>query len=189
MKTIYRDAEFRCHLTNDGTMTAVETDVFDGKERAYIEGYRYVPEGEVWTRADGEQFHGLMVAPAKAYDRIMVDVALDYLDDEQAESVTMLFEDWQAGVPYAVGDRRQYDGLLYRCVQAHTSQVDWTPSAVPALWTRTSTEEWPEWVQPQGAHDAYEVGAKVSHNGGRWISDINANIWEPGVAYWTEANG
>lgn len=184
--TIYLDSEYRCHLENDGTMTAVETDVFDGKADAYIEGYRYVPEGEVWTRADGITFRGLMVAPAKAYDRIMVDIAVSYLDDNEAESVTMLFGDWQVGVSYAVGDRRKYNDLLYRCVQAHTSQADWMPPAVPALWTRTSTEEWPEWHQPEGAHDAYEVGAKVSHNSKHWVNEYPANIYEPGVFGWTE---
>lgn len=188
MKTIYLDSNFVCHLENDGTMTAVETDVFDGKEKAYIEGYRYVPEGEVWTRSDGEQFHGLMIAPAKAYNRIMVDVAISYLDDDEAESVTTLFEDWQMGVPYVIGDRRKYEGLLYRCVQAHTSQADWTPPVVPALWVRTSTEEWPEWIQPTGAQDAYEQGAKVSHNSKHWISDVDANVWEPGIYGWSEAN-
>lgn len=187
MKTIYLDSDFRCHLSNDGTMTAVETDTFDGKEKVYIEGYRYVPEGEVWTRSDGVQFHGLMVAPAKAYDRIMVDVAISYLDDDEAESVTILFEDWKAGVSHAVGDRRQYEGLLYRCVQAHTSQIGWEPPAVPALWTRTSTEEWPEWVQPTGAQDAYNTGDKVSHNNKHWISDIDGNVWAPGVFGWSEA--
>ena len=185
---IYLDSDFVCHLENDGTMTAVETDVFDGRAKAYIEGYRYVPEGEVWTRSDGVEFPGLMIAPAKNYDRIMVDVALGYLDDDEAESVTILFEDWQAGVAYAVGDRRKYGGLLYRCVQAHTSQADWTPPAVPALWLRTSTEEWPEWIQPTGAQDAYNNGDKVSHNKKRWISDVDANVWEPGVYGWTEAN-
>ena len=187
--TIYLDSDFRCHLENDGTMTAVETDVFDGKEKAYIEGYRYVPEGETWTRADGVQFHGLMIAPAKNFDRIMVDVAISYLDDDEAESVTILFEDWKAGVSHAVGDRRQYEGLLYRCVQAHTSQIGWEPPAVPALWTRTSTEEWPEWVQPTGAQDAYNTGDKVSHNGAHWVSGADGNVWEPGVYGWSEANG
>lgn len=187
MKTIYLDSDFVCHLENDGTMTAVETDAFDGKEKAYIEGFRYVPEGQTWTRSDGVEFRGVMVAPAKAYDRIMVDVAISYLDDDEAESVTMLFEDWQAGVAYAVGDRSKYDGLLYRCVQAHTSKADWMPPAVPALWVRTSTEEWPEWIQPTGAQDAYALGAKVSHNGAHWISDVDANVWEPGVYGWTEA--
>ena len=131
--TIYLDSDFCCHLTNDGTMTAVETDVFDGKEKAYIEGFRYVPEGQTWTRSDGVEFQGPMISAAKDYNRIMVDVAIGYLDDDEAESVTTLFDDWQMGVPYVVGDRRKYEGLLYRCVQAHTSQADWTPPAVPAL--------------------------------------------------------
>lgn len=119
--------------------------------------------------------------------RQSLNLATSYLDDEQAETVTDLYPLWQSGVAYKVGDRRQYDGLLYRCVQDHTSQTDWTPSTVPALWVRTSTEEWPEWIQPTGAQDAYEKGAKVSHNGKHWISDIDANVYEPGVAFWTEA--
>ena len=183
---IYLDSDFVCHLTNDGTMRSVETDAFDGKAKAYIEGYRYVPEGETWIRSDGMQFRGILVSPAKDYNRIMTDVALEYLDDDEAESVTTLFEPWESGTAYAVGDRRQYDGLLYRCVQAHTSQDDWTPPAVPALWVRTSIEEWPEWIQPQGAHDAYNTGDKVSHNDKHWISDVDSNIWEPGVYGWSE---
>ena len=78
---IYLDSDFRCHLTDDGTMQAVETDAFDGKEKAYIEGFRFVPDGQIWTRADGVQFRGLMIAPAKNYERVLTDVALGYLDD------------------------------------------------------------------------------------------------------------
>lgn len=119
--------------------------------------------------------------------RERIDTATNYLNDEQAETVTELFPEWGVGIKYTVGDRRQYDSLLYRCVQAHTSQDDWTPPAVPALWVRTSTEEWPEWIQPTGAHDAYNKGDKVSHNGKHWISDVDANIWEPGGYGWSEA--
>lgn len=187
MKTIYLDSEFICHLTNDGTMQAVETDVFDGQSDEYIKGYRYVPQGQSWTREDGEIFQGLMICPAKDYNRIMTDVAISYLDDDEAESVTVLFEEWHTDTDYAVGDRRQYDGLLYRCVQAHHSQADWTPPAVPALWVRTWTDEYPKWVQPTGAHDAYAKGDKCSHNGKHWISDIDANVYEPGVYGWSEA--
>lgn len=115
-----------------------------------------------------------------------LDVACTFLTDEQAETVTVLFPKWETGIAYEVGDRRQYDGLLYKCVQAHTSQADWTPDAVPALWVRTSTEEWPEWIQPTGAHDAYNQGDKVSHNEKHWVSDIDANVYEPGVYGWTE---
>ena len=67
MKTIYIDSEFKCHTVNDGDMIAVETDFFDGKCRQYIEGYRFVPVGKIWTREDGQVFHGEMVAPWRDY--------------------------------------------------------------------------------------------------------------------------
>ena len=63
---IYVDADFKCHTSDpDGLYTAVETDFFDGKCDAYIEGYRFVPDGETWTRTDGVVFGGEMVAPWK----------------------------------------------------------------------------------------------------------------------------
>jgi len=108
------------------------------------------------------------------------------LDDETALEVTDLFLPWQSDKAYALGDRVQYSELLYKCVQAHTSQSDWTPDATPALWVRVSVEEWPEWVQPAGAHDAYNTGDKVSHNEKHWISTADSNIWEPGVYGWDE---
>ena len=61
--TIYIDTDFKCHVTDDGTMTAIDTDAFDGKCDAYIEGYRFVPAGETWTREDGAQFEGEMISP------------------------------------------------------------------------------------------------------------------------------
>jgi hypothetical protein len=72
MKTIYIDSDFKCHVTDDGTMTAVETDYFDGRCDAYIEGYRFVPSGESWTREDGAVFTGEMVTPWKPYDELAV---------------------------------------------------------------------------------------------------------------------
>lgn len=100
-----------------------------------------------------------------------------------------MYDEWSAeSVEYVLDDIRQYNGLLYRCVQAHTSQATWTPEAAPSLWTRIAdpAQEWPEWIQPTGAHNAYAKGAKVSHNGKHWISDVDANVWEPGVYGWTE---
>ena len=68
---IYIDAEFKCHTTNtDGTFREVETDFFNGKCVAYIEGYRFVPAGESWTRADGVVFTGEMSAPWKPYEEL-----------------------------------------------------------------------------------------------------------------------
>ena len=186
---IYLDQEYKCYLSDNGSRRAVETDVFNGKPRKFIEGYRYVPAGETWVREDGEAFHGLMVSAAIPYETIMQNEALDFLDDDEAEMVTGIFPSWDSGMWYEVGDRQQFDGLLYRCVQAHTSQEGWEPPAVPALWVRTSTEEWPEWIQPTGAQDAYQKDDKVSHNGSHWISDVDGNVWEPGVYGWSEANG
>lgn len=68
MRTIYIDADYKCHVANDGTMTAVETDFFDDKCTAFIEGYRFIPTGESWTREDGTVFTGEMVAPWKDYN-------------------------------------------------------------------------------------------------------------------------
>lgn len=100
-----------------------------------------------------------------------------------------MYDEWSAeSVAYTLNDIRQYNGLLYRCVQAHTSQESWTPEAAASLWTLISDPEaeWPAWIQPQGAHNAYELGAKVSHNGKHWISTVDNNVWEPGGYGWEE---
>lgn len=68
---IYIDAEFKCHSTNpNGDYTAVETDFFDGKCGAFIEGYRYIPAGETWTREDGVVFRGEMIVPWKPWQEL-----------------------------------------------------------------------------------------------------------------------
>lgn len=116
-----------------------------------------------------------------------INKLIETLNDEAALEVTDLFEPWESGKAYAADDRVKYEDILYRCVQGHTAQDNWTPDATPALWARVSVEEWPEWVQPTGAQDAYAMGAKVSHNGKHWISDYDANIWEPGIFGWGAA--
>lgn len=108
------------------------------------------------------------------------------LDDKSALEVIEFFPLWQSDVAYAVNDRIRYGDILYKCVQAHTSQSNWTPDATPALWVRVSIEEYPEWIQPTGVQDAYNKGDKVGHNDKHWISDVDANVWEPGVYGWTE---
>lgn len=123
---------------------------------------------------------------ARALRKIIEQAAVS-LPDEIAETATELFPKWEAGKAYSVGDRCRYEKLLYKCVQAHTSQADWTPDKVPALFVRTSIDEWPEWVQPTGAHDAYSKGDKVSYHGKHWISQIDANVYSPEVYGWSEA--
>ena len=106
--------------------------------------------------------------------------------DENALKVIELYPKWTEGVAVSAGGRYQFNDRLYKCVQAHTTQADWTPDVTPALWVIVSLEEWPEWVQPTGAHDAYAKGAKVTHSGKKWTSDVDANVWEPGVYGWSE---
>ena len=119
--------------------------------------------------------------------RALIETLSITLDDETALTGVELFPAWEADTAYAAGDRVRHDGVLYKCVQAHTSQADWMPDATPALWVIVSVEEWPEWIQPTGAHDAYASGSKVSHNGKHWVSTLDANTYEPGVYGWNEA--
>ena len=118
--------------------------------------------------------------------RSKIEVAASTMTDETALTAVELFPAWAAGKPYAVSDRVQYNGTLYKCVQAHTSQADWTPGAAPALWVAVSVDAWPEWVPPSGAHDAYHRGDKVSYNGKHYISTIDANTYAPDVYGWKE---
>lgn len=124
-------------------------------------------------------------AKAKQLRNLIEQLAVT-LDDETALTGVELFPVWAIGTAYAVDDRVQHESTLYKCVQAHTSQENWTPDATPALWVVVTVEEWPEWVQPTGAQDAYAKDAKVTHNGERWISDVDSNVWEPGVYGWTK---
>ena len=110
------------------------------------------------------------------------------IDDTTAAEHADLFSPWTYPVSYKTGDIRRYSGKLYRCVQDHTSQEDWTPEDAASLWAGVAdpAEEWPAWSQPIGAHDAYSAGDKVSHQNKHWISSADGNVWEPGVYGWTE---
>lgn len=110
------------------------------------------------------------------------------IDDVTATENISMFAAWQSGVAYKVNSLREHEGKLYRCVQEHTSQEDWTPDTAVSLWKEAGNpaEEYPLWSQPVGAFDAYSKGAKVTHNDTRWISDVDNNVWEPGVYGWSE---
>ena len=118
--------------------------------------------------------------------REMIIKASMSLNDEDALQAVELYPAWQADTTYTVDKRIRYNSTLYRCVQAHTSQTDWTPDVTPALWTIVSLDEWPKWRQPTGAQDAYRIGDKVSHNDKHWVNNIDNNVWEPGVYGWEE---
>lgn len=89
MRTIYLDADYKCHTSNDGTMVSVEVDFFDGMCNEYIEGHRYVPINESWTREDGTVFHGEMLAPWKD---------LSELDNAQREYERRLLADYESAL-------------------------------------------------------------------------------------------
>ena len=110
--------------------------------------------------------------------------------DEQALSVPALYPAWRSGMAYTTGQRVLYRGVLYKVLQDHTSQDDWTPDAAPSLFSRVlipDGETIPEWVQPDSTN-TYSKGDRVTHNGKTWVSDIDINSWEPGVYGWTEVS-
>ena len=123
---------------------------------------------------------------ALRYRRSIVAAAALQSDEKALENI-YLYPIWQADKAVQVDERYRYGETLYKCVQAHTTQADWTPDVSPALWVVVSLDEFPAWRQPTGAHDAYNQGDKVSHNEKHWISDVDANVWEPGVYGWTES--
>ena len=110
------------------------------------------------------------------------------IDTVTAEEHAELFAPWVYPADYKTGNLRRHNGRLYKCIGDHTSQADWAPDVAVSLWAPTSdpAEEYPAWSQPVGAHDAYNTGDKVSHNEKHWISDVDSNVWEPGVYGWTE---
>lgn len=120
--------------------------------------------------------------------RRKIEQASAWTDDADALEMVEFFPLWRSGASYIAGERAQYDGVLFKCVQAHTSQIDWNPDITPALWVLVSVEEWHDWVQPQGAADAYMKGEKVAHNDKHWICDSNYNVSAPGVWGWTEVS-
>ena len=109
------------------------------------------------------------------------------LDDERALEIATIYDAWAPNKSYSVGEFITYgqngvgDPQLYKVVQAHTSQNDWTPDAVPALYTAIGLDDngYPVWSQPTGAHDAYNVGDVVDYNGTLYESVINGNVYSP----------
>ena len=109
--------------------------------------------------------------------------------DETLIDNKIAFPLWSGkSVELKVGDIVLYEDNIYRVIQPHTTQVDWTPENTPALFVKISLEEYPDWVQPIGAQDAYSKGDKCTHNNKKWISDVDGNVWEPGVYGWTETD-
>ena len=99
MRTIYIDTEFQCHVVNneDNSLIAIETDYFDGKCDAFIQGYRFIPSGESWVRYDGVVFYGEMIAPWMSY------LELDGIQQEYEEQLLADFESAITEIEAALG--------------------------------------------------------------------------------------
>lgn len=118
----------------------------------------------------------------------MLSSSVTDLSDEEALSVAALYPTWisKIGEQVNTGERYWYDGKLYKVIQQHTVQDDWTPDVSVSLFTEVTIEEWPEWKQPLGQQDAYMIGDKVTYNGQHYMSLIDNNVWSPEVTpqYW-----
>lgn len=120
--------------------------------------------------------------------RNLMNLAAESLEDNDALTVPYLFKNWAPDIQYEINSRVQYQGILYKVLQSHTSQSDWTPDIASSLYARVLIPDptiIPEWEQPSSTNP-YMLGDKVRHNGFIWVSIIDNNVWEPGVYGWEQ---
>ena len=111
------------------------------------------------------------------------------VDDNTALRMVEFYPEWTTGTDYAVGFKVQHGGKLWRCLQAHTAQSDWNPVDAPSLWAEVLAGQdgtaIGEWVQPDSTNP-YMRGDKVNYKGKLYESEVDNNVWEPGVYGWVE---
>ena len=124
----------------------------------------------------------MIIDEAKKY-RKLIEMMAESLDDETAEQNAFVFPSWEVGVEYKKDYKVRYNDIVYKVLQDHTSQSDWTPDVAVSLYVKVHQQdpqdEWPEWVQPTGSQDAYMTGDKVTFEGEHYISLIDNNVWSP----------
>jgi len=128
-----------------------------------------------------------ILARAKAL-RAQIESNAAVMPDEEAVQFVELFPNWSPnGVSYTTDTRVRYNGVLYRVLQDHVSQEEWTPTAAASLFAKVLIPDEnviPEWEQPDSTNP-YMAGDTVTHNGQTWTSDVDNNVWEPSVYGWT----
>lgn len=120
--------------------------------------------------------------------RKLLEKQTEGMNDEEILDYPDFVEKWAAGVDYQIGKRLEYKGIIYKVLADHKSQPDWTPDMSISLYARVlipDPDVIPEWEQPESTNP-YMTGDKVTHNGKTWVSAIDNNVFEPGVAGWTE---
>ena len=122
---------------------------------------------------------------AKAFANALVKLR-ESATDEQAIEVAVLYPEWKDGMEYKTGARLVYGDVLYKVLQNHISQADWTPDVAVSLFAKVLTAvdgTVLEWVQPDSTNP-YMKGDKVMYNGKTWISTIDNNVWSPDAYGW-----
>lgn len=108
--------------------------------------------------------------------------------DADALNAIAIYPAWREEVTYTTGQRVRHDVTLYKVLQDHTSQADWTPDVAPSLFAKVLISDDGTvlpWEQPDSTNP-YMIGDKVSHNGSTWVSIVDNNVWEPGIYGWEE---
>lgn len=197
IRTLETPETFKEHF-KDPLKTRKMTFVDDNESETVVEGYTELYSLEVYTG----QIYGINMykptetpeAQTQAYaDAItLAKIQARTVDDETAVLVPNLFDIWSDSKHYEKDERVTYNGTLYKCLQAHDAQADWTPTDAPSLWAKVlpgQSGEIGEWEQP-GSTNGYKTGDKVTHNGKTWESTADNNVWEPGAvgAPWKEVD-
>lgn len=114
----------------------------------------------------------------------------EMIDEVTAAEHAAVFLEWEPEINYKMKDIRKYKESLFKCLQDHKSQEDWNPEMAVSLWKKIGdpTEEFPQWSQPIGAGDAYMNGDKVTFENEHYVSNIDNNVWQPGVYGWDKVN-
>ena len=148
---------------------------------------KQIKQEELQQEKQAEHQEKKQIAEKLIMDRMVTDYILSTdLSDEEKDMFVNLFDLWEPNTAYSIGDKVVYEGLAYEVIQAHTSQSDWLPNELPALYKlfyQTSTDDGsiviPNWVQPTGGHDAYSIGDKVQFEGVIFESTMDNNTWSP----------
>ena len=118
--------------------------------------------------------------------RAFIDAVMairDAATDEQALTAAALYPEWKIDVAYVAGQRFLFNDVLYKVLQTHTSQADWTPDKTTSLYAKVLVSvdgTILAWVQPDSTN-GYNIGDKVVHNSKTWESLVDNNVWEPGA--------
>lgn len=156
----------------------------DSVEEAMKHFNMYEKDGSLFIKTeDSQALNELGIANSEAANfRATVDALIQSMTDKEAVASQVLFPNWQSGKSYALNERVRYDGKLYKVLQAHTSQDDWTPDVAASLFACLLTDEEggtiQEWVQPDSTN-GYSAGDKVTYNGAIYTSLIDNNVWSP----------